>query len=112
MIISNNTRLGLLLLLTVVSACESSDNGSSGRPPALAHQVEVITTSYRPISHKQTVSGTLEAITSVRLYNEESGRITKLPYHEGDHINKDDVVITLDSSLVQAELDKAIVEYK
>jgi membrane fusion protein (multidrug efflux system) len=112
MIISKNYNLGFLLLIFTLSACESSDNSSRGRPSASAHQVEVVVAETKSVSHQQSVSGTLEAITSVRLYNEESGRITKLPYHEGDHVNKNDVVITLDGTLIQAELDKAIAEHK
>ncbi len=110
MIISKKHSLGLLLLL--LAACDSADNSSGNRPAPPVHQVEVVSASIKAVSHQQTVSGTLEAITSVRLYNEESGRITKLPYHEGDLINKDDMVITLDGSLIQAELDKARAEHK
>jgi membrane fusion protein (multidrug efflux system) len=112
MIISKNHIPSLLLLLFTVSACGPSDDSSHGRPAAPAHQVEVVTATIKPVSHQQTVSGTLEAITSVRLYNEESGRITQLPYHEGDLVNKGDVVITLDGALIQAELDKAIAEHR
>lgn len=112
MIISKNTRLSLLLLLCTLSACESSDTSSAGRPAASVHQVKVMTTSIQPVSRQQTISGTLEALTSVRLYNEESGRITHLPYHEGDHIKKGEMVIQLDGALIQAELDKATAEHK
>ena len=112
MIISKNHSLGLLLLSLAISACESPDNTSHGKRPAQTHHVEIIAASVAPVSHQQTVSGTLEAITSVRLYNEESGRITHLPYHEGDSVKQDEVVITLDGSLIQAELDKAIAEHK
>lgn len=112
MIISKNTSLSLLFLLFTLSACESSDDSSRSRPAAPAHQVEIMLTTIRPVSLQQTISGSLEAITSVRLYNEESGRITKLPFYEGDLINKGDVAITLDGNLIQAELDKAIAEHK
>jgi RND family efflux transporter MFP subunit len=111
MIISKNHSSSLLLFLAL-AACDSADNASQGRPAAPAPQVEVISASIKAVSHQQTISGTLEAITSVRLYNEESARITKLPYHEGDSVNKDDVVITLDGSLIRAELDKAEAEHK
>jgi len=110
MIISKIYTLGLLLLL--LTACDSADNSASGRPAPPVHQVEVVPASIKAVSHQQTVSGTLEAITSVRLYNEESGHIVKLPYHEGDYVNKGDVIITLDGSLIQAELDKARAEHK
>jgi len=110
MIISKIYNLGLLVLL--LTACDSADNSARDRPAPPVHQVEVVSASIKAVSHQQTVSGTLEAITSVRLYNEESGRITKLPYHEGDSVNQGDTVIILDGSLIQAELDKAKAEYK
>lgn len=112
MIISKNYNPSLLFLLCTLSACGPSDDPSDGKPAAPAHQVEIVVATIKPVSHQQTVSGTLEAITSVRLYNEESGRITRLPYYEGDHVNKGDVLITLDGTLIQAELDKAIAEHR
>lgn len=112
MIISKYYSLSLLFLLWSLSACESSDSSSHTRPTAPIHQVEVMAATIKPVSHQQTVSGTLEALTSVRLYNEESGRITRLHHREGDNVNKGDVVITLDGDLIQAELDKAIAEHK
>lgn len=104
--------MSLLFLLFALSACESSEDSSRGRPAAPAQQVEIMLTTIKPVSLQQTISGSLEAITSVRLYNEESGRITKLPFYEGDLISKGDVAITLDGNLIQAELDKAIAEHK
>jgi membrane fusion protein (multidrug efflux system) len=114
MIISKNHYLGLLLLLSLltISACDSSDKASQGKRGKEVHHVEVISVTLEPLSHQQTVTGTLEAIISVRLYNEESGRITKLPYHEGDAVKKGEVIITLDGTLIQAELDKAVAEHK
>lgn len=107
MIISKKIVSVLLMSLLMAAACDSSDESQYGQRQTPLHQVEVSTASQQQVSHQQLVSGTLEAITSVRLYNEESGRITLLPYFEGDAVEKDVVVITLDSDLIQAELDKA-----
>ena len=108
MIISKKTVSVLLMSLLMAVACDSSDESKHDSRRTPLHQVEVSTASRQQVSHRQLVSGTLEAITSVRLYNEESGRITQLPYFEGDTVEKDVVVITLDDALIQAELDKAV----
>ena len=55
----------------------------------------------------QTVSGTLEAVTKIRLYNEESGRIIKMPFHEGDVVNKGTLLVELDNELLKTDVDKA-----
>jgi len=109
MIITNKTPSVLSLasvLLSVIVLTACSDEEKKQRPKQ-AHHVEVMTAEIRSVSHQQTISGTLEATISVRLYNEESGRIARLPYFEGDTIKKDTVVISLVDDLIRAELDKA-----
>jgi RND family efflux transporter MFP subunit len=61
----------------------------------------------KPVHLTQTLSGTLEAETKIRLYNEESGRITKLPYYEGDTVKKGTLLIQLDDELIKVDLAKA-----
>lgn len=111
MIISKKT--GSVLLLSVslfMTSCDTSEESGKDEQSAPLHKVEVTIIERQPVKHRQIVSGTLEAITSVRLYSDEGGRITKLPYYEGDRVEKDAVVITLDDDLIQAELDKAIAQ--
>jgi membrane fusion protein (multidrug efflux system) len=45
-----------------------------------------------------------------RAHSKPCGRITELPYFEGDKVEKDAVVITLNDDLIQAELDKAVAQ--
>lgn len=71
------------------------------------HRVEVITVEMKPVHLTQLVSGTLEAVTKIRLYNEESGRITKLPYYEGDSVKKGTLLIQLDNELLKTDVAKA-----
>lgn len=91
MIISKKPSLFLplsayLAITLVVTACDDNSDTDSRtkRAPQTSHRVDVITVENRPVFLTQTVSGTLEAVTKIRLYNEESGRIVKLPYYEGD----------------------------
>ncbi|MBE9560447.1 MAG: efflux RND transporter periplasmic adaptor subunit [Proteobacteria bacterium] len=96
--------IGCLLL----TACDSSDTSiNSHRAMQSTHRVEVITVEQKPVFLTQTVSGTLEAVTKIRLYNEESGRITKLPYHEGDVVKKSTLLVQLDNELLKTDVAKA-----
>ena len=92
-----------------LTACDDTKNTSIGglRAEKVTHRVEVVAAEKKPVFLTQTVSGTLEAVTKIRLYNEESGRITKMPYHEGDFVKKDDLLIQLDNALLKTDVDKA-----
>jgi RND family efflux transporter MFP subunit len=99
----------LVLLVLLVAACDNN-NGSSRHHNRLqqpAHRVEVVSVEKKPVNLTQTVSGTLEAVTRIRIYNEESGRITKLPYHEGDSVKKGSLLVQLDNELLKTDVAKA-----
>jgi len=116
MIISNlQTRFLFILLLILsgvfVGACDNSNNaakaGSRQVKQAPVHVVETTLVGLQSVQNKLTTSGTIEAGTRVRLYNEVSGKIRYLPYHEGDAVSAHTIVIGLDDEIIQAELDKA-----
>jgi len=98
---------GALACLILPSCDNSSDTVSSHRAQQPVHRVEVVTVENKAVSLTQTVSGTLEAVTKIRLYNEESGRITKLPYHEGDFVKKGTLLVQLDNELLKTDVAKA-----
>jgi len=92
-----------------ITACDNTSNTTSDLHRAMqtSHRVEVIAVENKAVSLTQTVSGTLEAMTKIRLYNEESGRITKLPYHEGDVVKKGTLLVQLDNELLKTDVAKA-----
>jgi multidrug efflux pump subunit AcrA (membrane-fusion protein) len=98
-----------MLISLILPACDSTDSTDSKthRAQQTAHRVEVITAENKPVFLTQTVSGTLEAVTKIRLYNEESGRITRLPYHEGDVVKKGTLLVQLDNELLKTDVAKA-----
>ena len=112
MIISNlYTRFSLipLLMSSVIlsGACDNSDNprvAAAGKQ-AREHVVEVTPAAMETVQSRLTASGTIEAGTRVRLYNEVSGKIRYLPYYEGDAVAAQTIVIGLDDEVIQAELD-------
>lgn len=116
MIISNLLSSVLLVPLLaasgmLLSACDST-NGPAQKSSTVAkrtsqHVVEINRASIETVQSKLTASGTIEAGTRVRLYNEVDGKIRFLPFHEGDAITMDTIVIGLGDDVIQAELDKA-----
>ncbi len=113
MIISKK-QTGISLLFTgvlsglLLTSCDASDNNDANRQRApQQHRVEVTTVEQRAVFLTQMVSGTLEAVTRFRLYNEESGRITRLPYHEGDFVKKGTLLVQLDNELLKTDVAKA-----
>ena len=121
MIISKNQSRYSVILATVfitlscptlLISCDSTDSGkssqlSSHKAKKKSHRIEVVKVEDKAISITQTVSGTLEAVTKIRLYNEESGRITSLPYYEGDRVKKGTLLVQLDNVLLKTDVAKA-----
>jgi RND family efflux transporter MFP subunit len=98
-----------IFISLILPACDGtgSTDIKTHRAQQTTHRVEVITVENKPVFLTQTVSGTLEAVTKIRLYNEESGRITKLPYHEGDVVTKGALLVQLDNELLKTDVAKA-----
>lgn len=101
-------------LVSVLSVClilSSCDTGSTDintpKTQNTLHRVEIIEVEHKPVFLTQTVSGTLEAVTKIRLYNEESGRITKLPFYEGDFVKQGTLLVQLDNELLKTDVAKA-----
>lgn len=114
MIISKNLSsvlsICLIISLFALGGCDSSERSKQGQRTPPAHRVAVETVQLKQLSHQQIASGSLEAITLVRLYSEETGRITQLPFFEGDPVKKGEIIITQDDSLIRAELKKATAQ--
>ena len=95
----------LLLLIIGLGACQKTE-------PRHAAQknlpfVEIAKVERKPLKASRLVTGSLEAISTVRIFNQEQGRLLSLPYSEGDAVKKDQLVAQIDASLIQAELNKA-----
>ena len=89
MIISNLPSRFVLppLLVAGLLLAGGCDNSSDSKPTSTTaskrerhHTVEVTPASMQTVQSRLTASGTIEAGTRVRLYNEVSGKIRYLPY--------------------------------
>ena len=101
-------------LLVILAACGESDPaaGSKAERPKRPHLVEVVTISAVPLRHETVRTGTLAARRSVRLFNQEEGRIDRVGVFEGEAVKKGQVLVELDRRLLTAELKKATAARK
>lgn len=76
------------------------------------HLVEVVTVGAKPLRHETVRTGSLAARRSVRLFNQEEGRIDRLPVYEGAEVKKGQVLVQLDRRLLLAQLEKATAARK
>ena len=94
--------LPVLLLLLV--GCDQTQRAASRTPAPTP--VEVATVSRSPLIAHRILTGSLQAVTTVHIFNEEEGRIVELPFYEGDAVEKDAILARIDDRLIQAELNK------
>ncbi len=106
--------LPVILTALLSAACNETNTTSSSekkkaRPAKL---VAVDKSRIMNLSTSSTRSGTLLALRQVRIFNQEEGKITSLPKYPGDTFKKDDILVSMDGSLLRAQLDKAIATRK
>jgi membrane fusion protein (multidrug efflux system) len=104
--------LAIVFLLALAAGCEDTGNTEKKSSKSKPHLVETIQAGYKNISYSAIRTGTLQAEKLVNIFNQEEGRITEINYHEGDKAKKNDVLVRLDATLLEAELDKAIATRK
>ncbi len=95
-----------MLCSLILTACSDSSPQKTARSPS-AHLVESVIASQHNISVKQTISGTLQAIRTVRITNQVKGLLTALPVYPGDIVSQGQNLVQLDDSLLRAEVHKA-----
>ena len=102
------TLLPLLLLFLI--GCDQTQQAAPRKQTATP--VEVATVSRSPLVAHRILTGSLQAVSTVRIFNEEEGRIISLPYYQGDAVEKNAILASIDDKLIQAELKKAEANLK
>jgi RND family efflux transporter MFP subunit len=102
--------LSLALCLTIGPAVTADAAEKKPARKVRPQLVELITLQddATRIVHERT--GSLDYRRQVRIHNQEEGRITALPWFEGDRVEAGQELLRLDDSLIRAELDKAEAE--
>ncbi|MDH3637524.1 MAG: efflux RND transporter periplasmic adaptor subunit [Gammaproteobacteria bacterium] len=99
-----------LLLIPFLSACTEQADGQPAKPASTPkHLVELVAVIRDTIRTSSVYTGSLRARRSVRIFTQEEGRITSLPFYEGDGVAKDQIVLELDDRLLKAQMIKATV---
>ena len=103
------TILPLLLLFGCDQKTESNDKAKKTPPE---HLVEIIVAKHQSFSSAHERTGTLRARRTARIHNQEEGKITRVPFFEGDQIKQGEILVAMDDALLQAELTKARATYQ
>lgn len=101
----------ILFFSSLISGCDEKKEPKkrvSMSPPTVETAQAVI----QSLNHKMTVTGTLESNRIVHLYNQAQGMLIKLPFHEGDKVEKGEILARMDDTIFRAEYNKADATYK
>jgi membrane fusion protein (multidrug efflux system) len=100
-----------LLLISAVffcimlSACSEPEANQAKKKPE--HLVQTVSALNASTSIERERTGTLRAHQDIHIYSQEEGRITFLPFYEGDQVKAGDVVARLDDRLLYAQFKRA-----
>jgi membrane fusion protein (multidrug efflux system) len=102
--------IGLCLFIT---GCDDpAKTGARGGKKKPTHLVEITIVGAKPLRHETVRTGSLAARRSVRLFNQEEGRIDQLTVFEGAAVAKGQILVRLDRLLLTAQLEKATASRK
>lgn len=105
--------LSLLIVIActaifTLSACQQeSAPQSKAKKPRQPHLISVLQAQAKPVATTHTRTGTVSVKHLARIFAQEEGRVTAFPWYEGDQVNKGDLLVKLDDTLLQAELKKS-----
>lgn len=73
--------------------------------------VKVVKVEVRPLDRELELPGNIEAIEQASLYSHVSGYLKKLYVDEGDHVKKDQLLVTIDAPDAVQAYEKAKADY-
>ncbi|NNG14395.1 MAG: efflux RND transporter periplasmic adaptor subunit [Gammaproteobacteria bacterium] len=107
MITTLRTWLIVSISLALMVSCADDTASQKKKQARPAQLVELALVGTETVRHSTQRTGSLRARTEVRLFNQEEGTLTELPFYEGAVVKKGDVLVRIDDKLLRAELDKA-----
>jgi len=99
----------ILLLFTSIKCSDQNSAGQFSMPPM---PVEVAQVVEHGVSEKFEAVGTIEAIEEVTVVSEINATIVNIPFTEGSHINKGELIAQLDDSQLAAEVNRSEALYQ
>jgi RND family efflux transporter MFP subunit len=103
--------LGLLVVTAGLAGCGQPEEPAGGKRDT-EHLVETAPVVSDNLSVVRTRTGTLHALREVSIHAQEEGRLTALPYFEGDAVKAGDIVVQLDDTLLRVQLERAAATRK
>ncbi len=103
-----NRSLIPVYLLTTAVALASCGGNKNAQPPAMPPAaVEVATVNEGAASYHENYPGTVTALNEVELRPQVSGYITGIHFQDGQHVNKGQLLYTIDQQTYQAGVSQA-----
>jgi membrane fusion protein (multidrug efflux system) len=106
--LSRNYLLYILSIPVVLFVAGCSDqqaaDGQFSMPPM---PVEVVQVKEQKVADKFQAIGTIEAIEEITVVSEIDAIVLSLPFEEGNHIRRGDIIAQLDDEQLAAELSRA-----
>lgn len=100
----------LILGLMTLSGCDDKSSARKHRTQATnVHATQVVR---QGLTEQQLITGTIEALSTVKIFNQESGSIKSLPYYPGDSVKKDELITVLDDAILIREFEKARAQHR
>lgn len=106
--------VALLVVIGSLAAIKASQIGlilghgeaavAAGPPPEYVGTARSFTRDLRP---EVTTIGTVTSVQGVEVRNEEPGRVETIEFESGDQVEKGDVLVRLDASVEEAQLEEA-----
>lgn len=106
--IISKIKMACVVLVSAVFLISCSQDDVTSKKSKRKHFVEVFKVTSEMLSIQQKRTGTLQAIKEIKIYTEENGKITYLPFYEGDVVTQGEVVARLGNRLLKSELAKII----
>ncbi len=97
--------VGAALLAACTPPADNKPTAKRKRPP---HLVEVAAVTREDVQYQTIRTGTLRAQRTVRVFNQEEGRLTRLTSYAGDVVTQGDLLAAMDDALLKAQLNKAV----
>lgn len=99
-----------IIILGILSGCD--DKSAARKHRAKAINVHVTQVVRQGLTEQQLITGTIEALSTVRIFNQEPGRIKSLPFYPGDTVKKDQLITVLDDAILIREFEKARAQHR
>ena len=96
----------LVSCLAGLSAC-SNDKQHATAPPEIVHDVTPLTAQKTMVPDYTEATGTVRAAQSTQLSSQVMGAITRVNVHEGDQVQRGEVLITIDAAQQRSAYDSA-----